>query len=322
MTAGTRPAGATTLGTRGSRLALAQTEEVAAALRGRFPDLDVQVKVVSTEGDRVKSGPLPSWGQGVFVRDIESALLRGEIDLAVHSLKDVPPQVAEGLALLAVPARSDPGDVLVTRDGRSLDDLPAGSRVGTSSLRRGAFLLAHRPDLRIVPVRGNVDTRWRKLLDLTGDLDALVLASAGLDRLGLTNAPRVPLPLSVLLPAPGQGALALEGRADDGRHREIAGGVDDPATRAAVAAERVLVRELESGCRLPVAALATTEPGGWLRLEGAVAAPDGGRVLRDAARGPQDDPEGLGQALARRLLDAGAADLIAAAERVAAGVGR
>jgi hydroxymethylbilane synthase len=283
---------------------------VMASLRRLHPGLDLRLQTVSTEGDRVTAGPLPSWGRGVFVRDIETAILEGEIDLAVHSLKDLPPRLPAGLDILAVPQRADPGDVLVSAQGLSLESLPPGATVGTSSQRRAAFLLAARPDLRLVPVRGNVDTRWRKLLDPTSGLDALVLAAAGLDRLGLESAPRVPIPLDVLLPAPGQGALALEGRTDDRYHREIAGALHDPAAGAAVAAERRFTRDLESGCRLPVAALATVQPGGHLRLEGAVAAPDGSRTLRGAVEGALSEAESLGAALAARLIGDGALDLL------------
>lgn len=304
---------ATVIGTRGSRLAMAQAEIVAASLRRCQPSLTVRLEIVSTEGDRITAGPLPSWGRGVFVRDIETALLHGEIDLAVHSMKDIPPLTPDGLAILAVPPRVDPGDVLVTVDGRELDDLPAGARIGTSSLRRAAFLRAYRPDLRIVPVRGNVDTRWRKLLDPALEYDAIVLAAAGLERLEIAGVRRVPIPFHILLPAPGQGALALEGRASDAYHREVAAGIGDAAAGAAVAAERHLVRDLDSGCRLPVAALATPGLDGTLRLEAAVAAPDGSHALREAAWGRMDDPQSLGQAVARRLLDRGAADLLALA---------
>ena len=195
--AGRHPDGArgtTVIGTRGSRLALAQSGTVADSLRRLHPGLDLRLQTVSTEGDRVTSGPLPSWGRGVFVRDIETALQEGEIDLAVHSLKDLPPQLPAGLSVLAVPRRADPGDVLVSAAGHSLEGLPRGASVGTSSLRRAAFLLAARPDLRLVPVRGNVDTRWRKLLDPSSGLDALVLAAAGLERLGMASAPRTPIP--------------------------------------------------------------------------------------------------------------------------------
>ena len=297
------------VGTRGSRLALAQAEWVANALRRAHDGLDVRLRVVSTEGDRVQSGTLPSWGQGVFVRDIEHALLRGEIDVAVHSAKDVPSQLPGGLDIVACPVRANPGDVLVTRDGRSLDRLPAGARVGTSSLRRSAFLRAARPELEYVPVRGNVDTRWRKLLDPAQGYDALVLAAAGLERLGLDEVPRTPISTDVLLPAPGQGALALEGRTGDARVAALMKAVHDAKTAAAVTAERIALGELEGGCRLPVAALGTVE-GDRLTLEAAVAAPDGSRSLRHSETGTLEQAEALGEAVARALLAQGAATLL------------
>lgn len=305
------------LGTRGSRLALTQAQTVADALRQAAPDVTVEVKVVSTEGDRVTSGTLPSWGRGVFVRDIEQALLDGEIDLAVHSLKDVPAELPPGLAILAVPPRAPAMDVLVTADGRALEALPAGACVGTSSLRREAFLRAYRSDLRFAPVRGNIDTRWRKLLDPGQGMDALVLAAAGLERLDLSAA-RVPIPYDALLPAPGQGALALEGRAGDAAVAALAARVDHAPSAAAVRAERQVLRDLEGGCRLPVAALATTTPDGQLTLLAAVAAPDGSRVLRREVRGPLDEAERLGAAAAAALRAEGADELLRAARPVEA----
>ena len=302
-----------TLGTRGSRLALVQAEWVAAALRRAVPGLEVTLRTISTEGDRVQSPlpeALPSWGQGVFARDIEMALLRGEIDFAVHSLKDLTAELPTGLVIAAVPPREDPSDVLVTVDGRELDALSRGARVGTSSLRRAAFLQAYRPDLEPVPLRGNVDTRWRKLLDPGQGYDAIVLAAAGLVRLGLDEAPRWAIPHEVLLPAPGQGALGLEARADDEGTRSLLGTIDDAPTAAAVRAERRALRDLEGGCRLPVSALGTPLPDGALRLLGAVAAPDGARVIRSEVTGAQDEAETLGAALAARLLEEGAADLL------------
>jgi hydroxymethylbilane synthase len=307
------------IGTRGSRLALSQAEAVARDLRRCHPNLDVELRIISTEGDRITTGPLPAWGQGVFVREIEAALLRREIDLAVHSLKDVPATLPPGVAIVAVPERADPGDVLVTADGRALNDLAAGARIGTSSLRRAALLRASRPDLDYVPVRGNVDTRWRKLLDPQGGYDGLVLAAAGLDRLRLEGVPRWPIPLTVLLPAPGQGALALEARADDHVVRALAAAVNHAPSAAAVAAERRALRDLEGGCQLPVGALATPEPGGGLRLAAAVAARDGSQVLRHEALGTTAAPEVLGAAVASALLAAGAADLLAASVPVGAG---
>lgn len=301
------------IGTRGSRLALVQAGAVADMLRRAAPHADVRLEVISTEGDRVKSGPLPSWGSGVFVRDIEYALLDGRIDLAVHSLKDVPAEVPEGLALVAVPPRADAHDVIVTADGRSLDELPEGARVGTSSLRRAAFLRASRPDLRYVSVRGNVDTRWRKLLDPAEGLDALILASAGLDRLALAEARRMPIPFEVLLPAPGQGALGLEARAGDERTAALAALVDDAPTAAAARAERRVLRDLEGGCRLPVAALGQPTAAGTLVLTAAVASPDGVHVLRHQEEGPIGEAEALGARVAEVLRQRGAVDLLQAA---------
>lgn len=302
-----------TLGTRGSRLALAQAEAVAQALVRACPGLAVRVQTVVTEGDRITSGPLPSWGSGVFVREIERALLQGEIDLAVHSLKDLPARLPEGLALLAVPERADPHDVLVSTAGHDLAALPPGARVGTSSLRRAAFLRALRPDLTIAPIRGNIDTRWRKLLTPELGYDALVLAAAGIERLGLDAVPRVPIPLDVLLPAPGQGALAIEGRAGDQRVAALARRINHAPTAAAVAAERCLLRELEGGCRVPVAALAVVEGDAGLWLRAAAAAPDGSRVVRAEGRAPLaglHEAEALGAAVAAELLARGAAQLL------------
>lgn len=301
------------IGTRGSRLALVQAGAVADSLRRAAPHADVRLEVISTEGDRVKSGPLPSWGRGVFVRDIEYALLDGRIDLAVHSLKDVPAEVPEGLALVAIPPRADAHDVIVTADGRSLDALPAGARIGTSSLRRAAFLRAHRPDLQYISVRGNVDTRWRKLLDPAEELDALILASAGLDRLALAEARRVPIPFEVLLPAPGQGALGLEARAGDEQTAALASLVDDAPTAAAARAERRVLRDLEGGCRLPVAAFGRSTVSGTLVVTAAVASPDGAQVLRYQEEGPIDEAEALGARVAEVLRQRGAADLLRAA---------
>ena len=312
-----------TLGTRGSKLALVQANWVAAALQRAVPRLEVTLRTISTEGDRNQSPlpeALPSWGQGVFARDIETALLRGEIDFAVHSLKDLTAELPAGLAIAAVPAREDPSDVLVTVDGRGLDELPRGARVGTSSLRRAAFLRAYRADLRPVALRGNVDTRWRKLLDAGQRYDAIVLAAAGLVRLGLDEAPRWAIPHEVLLPAPGQGALGLEAREDDEGTRALLAAVNDPPTAAAVRAERRTLRELEGGCRLPVSALGTALPDGALRLAGAVAAPDGARVIRATLTGDLNTPDELGAALASRLLELGARELLEGAGAETVGV--
>ncbi|MAG35612.1 MAG: hydroxymethylbilane synthase [Dehalococcoidia bacterium] len=306
------------LGTRASRLARVQAETVRAALQRHRPEQALAIQTLSTEGDRTRD-PRPTWGQGVFVKEIEVALLAGEIDLAVHSLKDVPTALPEGLVLAAITARADPGDVLVTPTGAVLDDLPAGAVIGTSSLRRSAFLRAHRPDLRILPIRGNVDTRLRKLREGPSQAegvryDALVLAASGLSRLGVADQDFTihPIPFEVLLPAPGQGALVVETRADDTAVRALVSAVHDPPTAAAVTAERLLLHDLGGGCHVPIAAGATTSPGDTLHLQGAVASPDGSRVIRQWVTGPLTEAEALGAALAQHLLAAGAAELLAA----------
>jgi hydroxymethylbilane synthase len=292
------------IGTRGSALARAQTALVAAALVEAHPGLEIDVVPITTTGDRsqVSNQPGPDWGSGVFVKEIESALLRAEIDMAVHSLKDLPPVIATELTLAAIPVREDPLDVLVTPDGLRLEDLPPGARVGTSSGRRSAFLRAARPDLRFEPIRGNVETRLRKLDE--GHYDALVLARAGLRRLELTPA-SVVLEPELLPPAPGQGALAIEARAGDRAMGELVEPLHDPATAAAVRAERRLMSNLEGGCRLPVGALGTPRADGALRLIGGLARDDGTLNLADAL-GRMDAPEELADRLADRLRSPGA----------------
>jgi len=296
------------VGTRGSALARAQTERIVDALQEAHPDVRVDVVPITTSGDRTQhtNAPGGDWGSGVFVKEIEAALLRDEVDLAVHSLKDVPPVIPGELTLVAIAVREDPLDVLLTPDGRPLQSLERGARVGTSSARRSAFLRSVRPDLEYVPIRGNVETRLRKLTD--GEYDAIVLARAGLQRLALE--PRyVVLEPDLLPPAPGQGALAIEARAGD---RDIALLVEvlhDPATGAAVRAERRLMSELEGGCRLPVGALATPRGTANLELLGGIASPDGRQVLIDRASGPIAEPEVLADTLVSRLRAMGANDL-------------
>jgi hydroxymethylbilane synthase len=296
------------LGTRRSALALAQSTQVADALRalGHATDL---VEVV-TEGDRSPGAIATMGGTGVFVTELRRRLLAGELDLAVHSLKDLPTQPAEGLVVAAVPTRADPRDALVGRDRLTLGELPDGARIGTGSPRRAAQLRALGLGLEIVPIRGNVDTRLRRVGD---DLDAVVVAAAGLARLGrLDDATELIDPVQ-LLPAPGQGALALECRAGDDALRDALARLDDPAVHAAVVAERSLLGALEAGCTAPVGALADVavgDDGDEIYLRGVVASIDGAHVIRLSVTGPLDDPEGLGHRLAADLLDAGAAGLI------------
>jgi hydroxymethylbilane synthase len=302
------------VGTRGSALALWQTEHVVERLRAVARDLQVEVRTIQTLGDEVRDRALARvGGKGLFVKEIEAALLAEEIDLAVHSLKDMPTQLPEGLSLAAILERADPRDALVVADGTGdLESLPPGARVGTSSLRRQAQLLALRPDLRVVDVRGNVDTRLRKLRD--GQADALILATAGLVRLGRAEAIGQILPAGRMLPAVGQGALCVEVRSDDERTRALVGQLDHRATRQATDAERAFLRRLEGGCQVPIGAYAEVS-GGTLHLRGLVASVDGSRLLRDEIRGPAGQGVRLGVELAEQLLAAGAAALLQEIER-------
>jgi len=248
--------GRVVIGTRGSALALWQTRYVGGRLRAAAPDLDVQIKIIQTRGDLVRDRALSQvGGKGLFVKEIENALLTGEIDLAVHSLKDMPTEQPEGLSLGSILERAEPRDALVVRGGAGgLEGLPSGARVGTSSLRRRAQLLAVRPDLQLLDLRGNVDTRLRKLRE--GQYDAVVLAVAGLVRLGYADAINQVLPLDLMLPAPGQGALCIEVRADDGSTQDLIAALDHPPTRWAAQAERAFLRRLEGGCQVPIGAYA------------------------------------------------------------------
>lgn len=294
------------IGTRGSVLARAQTTLIANALVEAHPDLEIEVVTITTSGDRTQGSNQagPDWGTGVFVKELETALLREEIDLAVHSLKDVPPVLSSELTLSAIPVRDDPRDVLVTVDGRGLDDLAPGGRVGTTSARRAAFLRAARPDLQFIPIRGNVETRLRKLGE--GAYEAIVLALAGLHRLDL-DVPYVVLDPALLPPAPGQGALAIESRAGDRDVAELVEPLHDPATSAAVRAERRLMANLGGGCRLPVGALGTPRADGGLHLLGGIARDDETLSVADAL-GRLDAPEELADQLADRLRSRGAGD--------------
>ena len=291
------------LGTRGSRLAIWQAEWVQARLREIAPDVAVTLQRIKTSGDKILDVPLAKiGGKGLFVKEIEEALLQGTIDLAVHSMKDVPTVLPEGLDILCVPEREDPRDALVSRNGASLDQLPKGARVGTSSLRRQAQLLHRRPDLKIEVLRGNLDTRLRKLRD--GEFEAIVLAAAGLRRMGWTEQVTEYLPAGVSLPAIGQGALGIEGRRDDAFVRGLVSALEHPPTRAAVTAERALLEKMEGGCQVPIAAHATIA-GDRLRLEGLVASVDGRQLVQDSVEGPAADARQLGTRLGEQLLRRG-----------------
>lgn len=303
------------LGTRGSALALAQADSVAAALR-EHAGRDVELVRVTTRGDTSAAAVAQLGGTGVFVTALREALLGGEIDLAVHSYKDLPTAPAAGLAVGAVPPRQDPRDVLVSRHGRTLAELPAGSTVGTGAPRRAAQLRALGLGLSVVAVRGNVDTRLAMVA--AGQLDAVVLARAGLARLGRLAEVSEDLDPMQMLPAPGQGALAVECRSAD---LDLVAGLDDPDSSAAVTAERALLAALEAGCTAPVGAyalLADGEQGSEVFLRALVAAEDGSVVIRRSAAGPPQDAAALGRRLAAELLDRGADELMPAHTTVTA----
>ena len=301
---------AITIGTRGSKLALAQTELVRAALLARYPDLTISVERITTQGDAVIDRPLAAiGGKGLFVTEIEAALRDGRIDLAVHSAKDLPSTLPDDLTIAAVPARADARDVLVARDGAALRDLPPGARVGTSSPRRACQLRALRPDLVIADVRGNVDTRLRKLAE--GQYDAIALAAAGLARLRLTAVISEWFAPETMVPAIGQGALAIETRADDADLAVLLAPLHDAATAAAVTAERAFLAELGGGCTAAVAAHATIA-GDTLTLAGLIGATDG-RLVRDTRAGAVADAARLGATLAASLLAAGGVVLLSEA---------
>jgi len=288
-----------------------QTELVLAELGRRFPDRQFRVLEIRTTGDRRPDVSLAAiGGQGVFVKELEAALRSRRVDLAVHSLKDVPADIGDGLILAAVTERGDVRDAVVTRDNRPLAELPSGARVGTGSLRRAVQVRALRPDLKVVDLRGNVDTRLRKVEE--GQVDAAVLAAAGLARLGYLERAAEVLDTGAMLPAIGQGALTLEARADDAEVLEMASALDHREARLATTAERAFLARLGGGCRLPIAALGTMD-GDSLRLRGLIADPGGQRILRGDTAGPASDAEAVGTALAEHLLSQGAAELIAEA---------
>ncbi len=306
------------LGTRGSALALAQ----AGLVRHLLTELgeDVELVPITTSGDERPGGVPPGEDKSRFVKEIEEALLRGEIDLAVHSAKDVPSALPDRLAIVAVPqradahdavcARADAHDAVCARESGGLDSLADGAAIGTSSLRRRAQLLATRPDLRVVPLRGNVDTRLRRLEE--GELDAVVLAAAGLARLGVERG--VAIAEEEMTPAPGQGCLALEARVDDERTRSVAGRLTHPPSLTALTAERALVRAIDASCHTPVGAFARSQNGGSLRMDAFAGLPDGSAWVRDSLDGEAEDPAALGQAVGQRLLAAGARELLERAE--------
>ena len=291
------------IGTRGSKLALTQSQWVKGRIESVHPGVIADLVRITTTGDKIQRPPLSEvGGKGLFIKEIEEALLRKEVDLGVHSMKDVPAELPEGLEISVFPQREDPRDVFVSEKFRSIEELPHGSSVGTSSLRRASQVLHLRPDLRVIPIRGNVDTRLRKLE--SGQFDALILASAGLRRLGLSHRISQMLSIDLSLPAIGQGVLGLEVRKSDHVVRDLIGFLNHVETELTVRAERAFLKELEGGCQVPLAGYGKLD-GDTLELEGLVAELDGSVLIRDKLFGPKDKPEELGVHLAKRILASG-----------------
>lgn len=305
------------IGTRGSKLALWQAVHVRERLM-RECAVEAELVIIKTAGDQFASAAIPDvGGKGIFIKEIEDALLEGRVDLAVHSLKDVPTETPRGLVFPAITRREDARDVLISRSGKKLLELPEGACVGTSSLRRQSQLRYRRGDLRIVELRGNVDTRLRKLD--AGELDAIILAKAGIDRLGLSGRITEILAPDIMLSAVGQGALGLECRENDAGKRDALAMLDHSETRAAVSAERALLEELEGGCQVPLGAWARIDDNGELKMDARVLAADGSECIERSATGSADAPDKLGRRLARELLDAGAERLLRLAGRSVGG---
>jgi hydroxymethylbilane synthase len=292
------------IGTRGSMLALWQANWVRSEIEKKNPSILVELEIIKTKGDKILDVPLAKvGGKGLFVKEIEEALLNGKIDLAVHSMKDMPAEIPEGLCIAAVPEREDPRDALITCNGGGLSSLGAGARIGTSSLRRAAQLLYARPEFEIVPLRGNLDTRLGKLEN--GNMDGIILASAGIKRLGLESRITEYLDTDIMLPAAGQGALCLESREGDSLTAALITVLEHVASRTAVMGERAFSRRLEGGCQVPIAAYGTVKDRSF-SLCGLVADIDGKELIRESLDGPEDSAEDIGLELAERLLSKGA----------------
>lgn len=295
-----------TIGSRRSMLAQTQTKLFRRMLLEAWPGLTVNIELIDTQGDMNRHDPLPAiGGKGLFTLELENALRDGRIDLAVHSLKDLPVEDSPELAVVAIPSRAAVQDMLISRQTSTIEKLPAKAVVGTSSLRRASQILAVRPDIQIKDIRGNVDTRLHKLDDQAHGYDAIMLAQAGLDRLNYTLEHAHPIPLEQMLPAPGQGALGIQGRADDAEVNQYLQSLDDMSTRVAVTAERAFLAGLGGGCSLPVGALGLVD-GDILRLQALVASPDGQQIIRVNGESNINQAHSLGDKLAQEALANGA----------------
>lgn len=296
-----------TIGTRGSALALWQSRHVARTIEEHHPDIQVELITIKTRGDKILDTPLAIiGGKGLFTKEIEDALLDGRADLAVHSMKDLPTELPEGLKLAATMKREDPRDVFISRDGRGLEELPAGAIIGTSSLRRKAFLLQRFPGLQVVPIRGNVETRLRKIK--SEGLAGAVLAAAGMKRMGFADRVTSLLEIDLMIPAIGQGAIAIETRENDPRVDAVVACLNDPETARCVAVERAFLARMGGGCQVPMAAHCVSE-GDGIRVVAAVVHPDGTAMVKDVYAGRNADP-GIGSRLADALIDQGAAEIL------------
>lgn len=297
------------IATRGSKLALWQAEWVKSLLKGIDPEFDIELNKIKTTGDKILDVPLAQvGGKGLFVKEIEEAMLRGEADLAVHSMKDVPTDLPEGLHLSAITKREDPRDAFIAgKDIKSFEDLPQGANVGTSSLRRICQLLNKRPDLRITQLRGNVDTRLRKLAE--GEFDAIILATAGVKRLGFADRITEKLPIEISLPAIGQGAVGIECRVDDDFMNGLLAKLNHDETSVCVRAERAFLKKLEGGCQVPIAAYAQLKDGRVV-ISGLVGSLKGETLIRDSLEGAPEDAESLGITVAENLLAKGAKEIL------------
>tara|TARA_Y100000588_G_C14197166_1_gene900759 strand:+ start:553 stop:1482 length:930 start_codon:yes stop_codon:yes gene_type:complete len=295
------------IGTRGSLLAMTQARLVEKDLKKIVPSVKIELKVIKTKGDMLSSSSNEETDKSLFVKELEESLLKEEVDLAVHSLKDMPSELPDGLDLIAIPEREDPHDVLISRDGESIRNLSPGSKVGTSSLRRSSQLKKYRDDLQVFPIRGNVDTRLEILAK--GDVDALILASAGLKRLGKEGEIIEVLSPEIMLPSPGQGALCIEGRAGDESIVECLQQLDHFVTRCLVSAERKVMKIVEGGCRVPLGAFAEMR-NDQIFLRALLLSLDGKKVSYVEGFGELSDPEKLGMVIAKELLDTGGDEIL------------
>ena len=296
------------IGTRGSQLALWQANWVKHQIQAHHPDISVELAVIKTSGDKILDVPLAKvGGKGLFVKEIEEALLAEDIHMAVHSMKDMPGEIPEGLCIAAIPVRDNPCDALIARNVTKIEDLPQGASIGTSSLRRGSQMLYLRPDLDIRPLRGNIDTRIKKLE--SENLDAVILAAAGMMRLGFGDQITAKIDPQTLMPAVGQGALCIEARKNDAETADLLSAIHHPDTACTVLAERAFLKRLQGGCQVPIAAYAQKQ-GRELTINAMVAEIDGSVMYREQMQGTADDPEKLGTAVAGRLIDRGAGDIV------------